>query len=72
MRKMIVSILISLALITSTLPAYAATRVKGYTTKKGTYIQPHYRSSSNSKKYDNYSSKGNYNPYTGKKGSKKQ
>jgi hypothetical protein len=48
----------------------AAVRVSGYTTKKGTYVAPSYRSSSNSVKYDNYSSKGNYNPYTGKKGTK--
>ena len=48
----------------------ASTRVSGYTTKRGTYVQPYYRSSSNSVKYDNYSSKGNYNPYTGKKGYK--
>lgn len=47
----------------------AVTRVKGYTTKRGTYVIPSYRSSPNKVKYDNYSSKGNYNPYTGKKGS---
>lgn len=46
----------------------AKTRVSGYTTKRGTYVAPHYRSSRNKVKYDNYSSKGNYNPYTGKKG----
>ncbi len=48
----------------------AATRVRGYTTKRGTYVAPHYRSNSNSRRYDNYSSRGNYNPYTGKKGYK--
>ncbi len=47
----------------------AATRIGGYTTKRGTYVQPYYRSSPNRTKYDNYSTKGNYNPYTGKKGS---
>ncbi|MBA3733375.1 hypothetical protein H0W91_03295 [Patescibacteria group bacterium] len=46
----------------------ASTRIGGYTTKKGTYVQPYQRSSPNSSKYDNYSSKGNSNPYTGKKG----
>lgn len=49
----------------------ASVRVSGYTTKKGTYVAPSYRSSPNKVKYDNYSSKGNYNPYTGKKGSVK-
>lgn len=49
----------------------ALTRVKGYTKKSGTYVMPHYKSTSNKVKYDNYSSKGNYNPFTGKKGYKK-
>lgn len=48
--------------------AAAQVRVKGYTRKDGTYVAPHYRSTPNSSKYDNYSTKGNYNPYTGKKG----
>ena len=51
-----------------TVNALADTRVNGYTRKDGTYVQPHYRSSSNSNSYDNYSSKGNSNPYTGKQG----
>lgn len=42
--------------------------VKGYTRKDGTYVQPHYRTSPNNTKLDNYSTKGNYNPYTGKRG----
>jgi len=44
--------------------------VRGYTKKDGTYVQPHYRTSPNSTKSDNYSTKGNYNPYTGKEGTK--
>ncbi len=48
----------------------AVTRVRGYTTKRGTYVAPSYRSSPDRVKYNNYSSKGNYNPYTGKKGYK--
>ena len=48
----------------------AATRVRGYSKKNGTYVMPYYKSSGNSYKFDNYSSKGNYNPYTGKKGYK--
>lgn len=46
------------------------TKVKGYINKSGDYISPHYRSSPNSTKYDNYSTKGNVNPYTGKLGTK--
>lgn len=44
--------------------------VNGYTKKDGTYVQPHYRSDSNTVKYDNYSSQGNSNPYTGQQGYK--
>lgn len=48
--------------------AEAIQRVKGYTTKKGTYVAPHYKSSPNKSKFDNYSTKGNVNPFNGKKG----
>ena len=51
--------------------ADAATRVKGYYRSNGTYVQPYYRSSPNSTRYDNYSYYGNYNPYTGKYGTKR-
>ena len=46
-------------------------RVKGYVTKKGKYVAPHYRTSPNKTKLNNWSTKGNVNPYTGKKGTKK-
>lgn len=53
----------------SVLEADAVTRVRGYyKPSTGRYVAPHYRSSPNSTRYDNYSTKGNYNPYTGKKG----
>jgi len=51
------------------LSASAQVRVKGYVRKDGTYVAPHYRSSPNSSRSDNYSARGNYNPYTGKRGS---
>ncbi len=50
--------------------AQARTNVKGYYRKNGTYVQPHYRSNSNGTKADNWSTKGNVNPYTGKTGTK--
>lgn len=46
----------------------ASVRVRGYTTKRGTYVAPSYRSNPDRVKFNNYSSKGNYNPYSGKKG----
>lgn len=51
-------------------PAFASVRVHGYTTKRGTYVNSYTRTSPDSTRYNNYSHKGNYNPYTGKKGYK--
>lgn len=45
-------------------------RVRGYYRKDGTYVQPHYRTVPNKSVWDNYSTKGNINPYTGEEGSK--
>lgn len=43
--------------------------VRGYyKPSTGRYVAPSYRTSPNSYKFDNYSTKGNYNPYSGKKG----
>ena len=43
--------------------------VKGYyKPSTGRYVAPSYRTSPNNYKFDNYSTKGNYNPYSGKKG----
>jgi hypothetical protein len=50
------------------LNALADQSVRGYTRSDGTYVQPHYRSSPNSYKFDNYGSQGNTNPYTGQRG----
>ena len=47
-----------------------STHVNGYTKSNGTYVQGHYRSSQNSTNHDNYSTSGNYNPYTGTTGSR--
>jgi uncharacterized protein YgiM (DUF1202 family) len=43
-------------------------KVKGYYRKDGTYVQPHYRTAPNSTNRDNFSTKGNVNPYTGEAG----
>jgi hypothetical protein len=50
--------------------SYADTYVNGYTRKNGTYVSGHYRSDANSTKSDNWSTRGNVNPYTGKPGTK--
>lgn len=65
-----------LALLFATLcilPAFAeaARSVRGYTKRNGTYVAPHYRTSPDRSRSNNWSHKGNTNPYTGKRGSKK-
>jgi len=45
--------------------------VKGYFKSNGTYVAPHFRSDPDKNFYNNWSTIGNYNPYTGKKGYKK-
>ena len=44
-------------------------RVRGYF-RGGSYINSYYRTNANTYKWDNWSAKGNINPFTGKKGYK--
>ena len=44
--------------------------VRPYTKKDGTYVAPHHRTAPDSAKTNNWSTKGNTNPYTGKPGTK--
>lgn len=46
-------------------------RVRPHTTKRGTYVKPHARTAPNKAKADNWSTKGNVNPTTGKKGTQR-
>jgi hypothetical protein len=48
----------------------AAVSVRGYFRKDGTYVAPHFRSAPDGNFYNNWSTKGNVNPYTGKPGTK--
>lgn len=48
--------------------AFADEYVHGYVRQDGTYVQPYYRSSPNGTVMDNYSYRGNVNPYTGSVG----
>lgn len=44
--------------------------VSGHYRSNGTYVSGYHRTSPNTTKFDNYSTRGNINPYTGKKGYK--
>ncbi len=63
------TVLIALALTCATVSVSFAQNVNGYFKNNGTYVAPHYRSSPNGTVTDNYSFKGNSNPYTGNSGS---
>lgn len=53
-----------------TMNAQQAQYQRGYTKSNGTYVQSHYKTSPNGTNTDNYSTKGNTNPYTGTKGTR--
>jgi hypothetical protein len=44
--------------------------VSGHITKSGTYVAPHRATNPDKSKTNNWSQKGNSNPYTGKEGTK--
>ena len=44
--------------------------VSPYTTSNGTSVQGHYQTNPNSTRSDNYGTSGNYNPYTGRTGTR--
>ncbi len=46
--------------------------VNGHVRKDGTYVAPYVRSTPNATTIDNYSTRGNVNPYTGQSGSAPQ
>ncbi len=48
--------------------AFADETVHGYYRRDGTYVAPYHRTAPNQYRYDNYSSQGNTNPYTGQRG----
>jgi len=66
MKTLILSVIFAVAM-SSTI--FGQTYVHGYYRSNGTYVQPHYRSSVNATNTDNWSTRGNINPYTGSSGS---
>lgn len=70
MKKIITGLTLAFLLLISAGSAEAKTvKVKSYyKPSTGAYVMPSYRTSPNKTKLDNYSTKGNYNPYSGKKG----
>lgn len=50
--------------------AYGDVYVQGYQRSNGTYVAPHMRSAPDGNSYNNWSTSGNVNPYTGQEGHK--
>jgi hypothetical protein len=66
--KLLTTVIVGMAV--SSIAAAKDVYVDSYTKKDGTYVPSHYRTAPNNTKSDNYSTYGNYNPYTGKAGTK--
>jgi hypothetical protein len=66
------SILLAAAAVVFSLAnlASAQTYVQGHYRSNGTYVAPHYRSNPDGNFYNNWSTKGNINPYTGQRGAR--
>lgn len=60
-------LLITLIVAFST-QAHSAEYVSGYMRQDGTYVQPHYQTAPDGNLFNNYSTQGNTNPYTGQPG----
>ena len=50
--------------------AFSQTYIQGYYRSNGTYVAPHWKSSPDRSYNNNWSVKPNYNPYTGKRGTR--
>lgn len=72
MKKLLLALLALIVLAFPTLVEAkgGSVRVRGYYRSNGTYVAPHYRSTPDSSVWNNWSTVGNVNPYTGKEGTK--
>ncbi|MBB4266287.1 hypothetical protein [Roseospira visakhapatnamensis] len=62
---------VTLSAVLAAAPAFAdSIYVEGYTRSDGTYVAPHYRSAPDRTPYNNWSTRGNVNPYTGQAGTR--
>jgi hypothetical protein len=68
MKKTLTLILITLFIFGITTAVFADVWVNGYQRSDGTYVKGHWRSDPDGNFWNNYSTKGNINPYTGKEG----
>lgn len=65
MRTILIAALVGLS---ATAASAQPVQRDGYIRKDGTYVAPSYSTRPNGTKLDNYSTQGNYNPYSGRTG----
>lgn len=70
LKKSVEIALLGSILLISPISTLADVKVKGYYRKDGTYVRPHMRSNKDGNFYNNWSTIGNVNPYTGVYGTK--
>jgi hypothetical protein len=74
MERQLRMLMIFMVLLLGLLPLQAEAqpnhRVRGYVTRGGVYVQPHRATNPDRSRFNNYSTRGNYNPYTGKTGTR--
>ena len=66
--KMLIAVVV--ASLTCSVAVGKTTMTKGFVKKNGTYVAPHYKTTPDKTKNNNYSTRGNANPMTGKEGTK--
>ena len=72
MRHRLIAFLLGLVLVANVVPAFAGgdVFVNGYKKRDGTYVAPHWRSAPDGDRSNNWSTRGNVNPYTGQSGTR--
>jgi len=69
MKKLLITLVLFTFILAFNQAEARTIKVKSYyKPSTGTYVNSYYKTSPNKTKIDNYSTKYNYNPYTGKKG----
>lgn len=67
MKSLFALVTLSVSMTVIAAPSHS---VRGHVTKKGTYVPPSRATNPDKSKANNYSHKGNVNPYNGKPGTK--
>ena len=68
MKRIIITTVAATAILFAAQAMASDHYVNGYMRSNGTYVEGHYQTNPNNTQTDNYSTRGNYNPYTGQEG----